>query len=268
MKTSTWQLKQLQKLYKEAVSLFAFTITISTGSLHDLLDDVDTLQALQNKLAAAHAKIDGMKRTMLADEKTMTDLQAALIIVLADKERAEEDAQNSWACLSAIADVLEQLGCACETPQTREHTPPMMYPEWIGCTIKKQVEKIKADMQAELDAALAELNTWKRRYESYECGASATICSMQDEIAHRKAERDAALAELEDLRLILQAIALACIEISFDQRKHPIEYTHWMGGLTHRVSIHLSPAAIIAAFGRDELEAACKEAKKGKNHER
>jgi hypothetical protein len=74
------------------------------------------------------------------------DLAVYLRQEIEEKKAAEMDRDMANGCIAMIGDFLRAVGCRCG-PDAHEKTPPMMYPEWIGCVISSQVEKRLKELQ-------------------------------------------------------------------------------------------------------------------------
>lgn len=64
-----------------------------------------------------------------------------ILIAEVRRLRAElDDAQGDSEVLSMVREALIAIGCR-HGPDTHKNTPPMMYPEWVGCAVHSAVMK-------------------------------------------------------------------------------------------------------------------------------
>jgi hypothetical protein len=56
---------------------------------------------------------------------------------MTEQQIAEANAEMAGEIINEIGRLLQKLGCMCGK-DSLESTPPMMYPEWIACAIKKR----------------------------------------------------------------------------------------------------------------------------------
>jgi hypothetical protein len=62
-------------------------------------------------------------------------------------KRLQESNEGAYGCLKMVADTLTAIGCS-HGPETRESTPPMMYPEWIMCCLRYQTKRLREAFNA------------------------------------------------------------------------------------------------------------------------
>lgn len=82
--------------------------------------------------------------------------------------------------LSMIAEALKALGC-CHGHDHDKSTPPMMYPEWIGCVVVKRNKEIKAlqDEVAKLTAIIQKNDLCHNRHGLVDAQAFADGCAVE-----------------------------------------------------------------------------------------
>lgn len=68
----------------------------------------------------------------------------------------KDDHAGTWELLMWVRDALRAFGCR-HRDGPHDGTPPMMYPEWVGCVVGRREDEIKrlSAENAELRAALA-----------------------------------------------------------------------------------------------------------------
>ena len=74
--------------------------------------------------------------------------------------QAKDSDGMSWECLEMIKEALMAFGCKCG-PETHKATPPMMYPEWIGCVVKTHEQKAR-------ETALENVAAWFEKKMFYD----------------------------------------------------------------------------------------------------
>jgi hypothetical protein len=57
---------------------------------------------------------------------------------MTEQEQRDADGDMAAGCLEMIREALQAIGCKCG-PDAHKATPPMMYPEWIGCAVHSAV---------------------------------------------------------------------------------------------------------------------------------
>lgn len=146
--------------------------------MSELEPTTDRIIELELELATMQGRYDACAENLAAarHEAAEAEEQAA---------RLQTDLFGARGCLSMIADALENWGCACESPQKRDHTPPIMYPEWIACVIKKHVLEERSRCAVELSDLRASLAALSAEYANR---GTATlnvnsVCDALDKLA-------------------------------------------------------------------------------------